>query len=121
MKISELQSQLAMNRNIIAQKENCRSVLRENVKVLKDLTKRYPHNSNFDYLCKELSACKQELKGLSHEIKIYTKLQKALKKEIAYKIQYNRAVKQIEATVELAKKEGWNNYIVMEGKDEQTN
>ena len=117
MKISELQSQIAMNRNIIKgledEKELEKQVISGYKLLLKNISnEEYANRVNYHF---------KSFKNIKKRLEIYAKLQKALKKEIAYKIQYNRAVKQIEATVELAKKEGWSNFIVMEEKDDQTN
>lgn len=84
--ISTLQSQIALNRNHLQVLEDgaidCR------------LMKRNLRPSALNRK-ERLESNERELQSLSKQIKQYAKLQRALKSELAYRIMYNRGLREI--------------------------
>lgn len=112
LKTSELQSQIALNSEIItdleARKEQTLTTIKAYKILLEGQEDRGCANAlNYLYPC---------LRYIKKRIKQYAKLQRALKREMAYKIRYNRMVKEIEAMAEKAKVEGWE--VVIVGDDD---
>lgn len=84
MKISDLQRQIALNRETI---RSCEW----------DLL----HYGDVKYKTNKRKKIKQ-----------YAKLQRALKSELAYRIQCNRVTREVEALTQKAKTEGWEVLVV---------
>lgn len=82
--ISMLQSQVALNRNILQTLEDGASDCR--------LMKRNLRPSALNRK-ERLESNERELQSLSKQIKQYAKLQRALKSELAYRIMYNREMR----------------------------
>lgn len=124
MKISELQSQIALNRQIISEKEAYKKEEKENIKIYSNLLKRYPEQKYTTWKL-DLADAKYHYKMFKRQIAQYAKLQRALKEEIAYKIKYTRIIKQIREDVEKAKTEGWEVVVEdessLEDENDQTN
>ena len=84
--ISTIQSQIALNRNIISDLE---CFLANNLVALVR-AKAYEFTSQqAKTAC--IQDCKQRVNRNEKQIKQYAKLQRALKSELAYRIRYNRA------------------------------
>lgn len=98
MKISDLQRQIALNRNILATLETIVMTCKHNINNLSTQALNYQQRV-YSYTA--------EIKMYKKQIKQYAKLQRALKSELAYRIQYNRAVREIEGMNQKAKEEGW--------------
>lgn len=111
LKTSELQSQIALNSKIISEKELCKKGKKERAEIYNDFLKMYPKRKHADWKLK-LANEKSDYKMLKRQIAQYAKLQRALKREMAYKINYNRMVKEIEVTTRKAQIEGWEVVIV---------
>ena len=94
LKTSELQSQIALNSKIISDKEFCKTEEKENIKIHKDLLKRFPEHKYSTWML-DLDNAKYHYLKLKREIVQYAKLQRALKREMAYIIQRDRVVKGI--------------------------
>jgi hypothetical protein len=116
LKTSELQSQIALNSQAIAELEVEKEAVKDQVRFFKTLIRKHP---TADLWIIELNEYCFLLQYINKRIKQYVKLQRALKNEMAYKIRYNRMVKEIEAITEKAKIEGWE--VVIVGDDNEQN
>lgn len=90
MKISDLQSQIALNRPFLEKLEDDLNLQKYNLKNTK-------FRSFFSDAHKEqtIEQTKVRVKYLKKKIKQYAKLQRALKSELAYRIRYNRYVRSV--------------------------
>ena len=111
LKTSELQSQIALNSQAIAELELDKGAVKDQVRFCKTSIRKHPTS---DLWVTELNEYCCLLQHINKRIKQYVKLQRALKREMAYKIRYNRAVKEVEAMTEKAKVEGWEVVIAEE-------
>ncbi len=84
MKISDYQSQIALNRNILSELEINVSICKTNIDVLG--TRAFNYQQRVDSNLEEIKIYKKQIKQ-------YSKLQRALKSEIGYRIQYNRELR----------------------------
>lgn len=116
LKTSELQSQIALNRQAIVELEVEKEAVKDQVRFCKTLIRKHPTS---DLWVTELNEYCGLLQHINKRIKQYVKLQRALKREMAYKINYNRMFKEIEAMTEKAKVEGWE--VVIVGDDNEQN
>ena len=110
LKISDLQSQVALNSQIIFDLEFKINVVMIDVQVLKHAKKRY--NQDKDNINSELSDCYKAINLYKKKIKQYAKLQRALKDEIAYRIRFDRVMRELKVWEAQAKAEGFE--IVVE-------
>lgn len=94
MKISDLQRQIALNRAIINYQDFQLRLVQTDIDFLKQQKERYPEDKII--IDMDLSHSYGVANFFKKKIKQYAKLQRALKSELAYRIQYNRAVKAIE-------------------------
>lgn len=86
--ISTLQSQVALNRNIISDLECALA----NELVTLSSVKAYEFTlQTAKAAC--IKDCKQRIQNNKKQIKQYAKLQRALKSELAYRIMYNREMR----------------------------
>lgn len=80
--ISTLQSQIALNRNILSDLESNVTICKTSIDNLGTRAFKYQQRVDSDLA---------EIKAYKKQIKQYAKLQRALKSEMAYRIRYNRA------------------------------
>ena len=111
LKTSELQSQIALNSQAIVELEVEREAVKDQVSLYKTLIRKHPAS---DLWITELNEYCFLLQCINKRIKQYVKLQRAWRREMAYKINYNRMCKEIEAMTEKAKIEGWEVVIAEE-------
>lgn len=112
MKISDLQSQVDLNKNIICYLEYQMSHIKDRIVLLNinnqfDISHKSRELTNMQ-LAQEYKLCSSYKK----KIKQYAKLQRALKSELAYRIQCNRVTREVEALTQKAKTEGWEVLVV---------
>lgn len=79
--ISTLQSQIALNRNILGELEINVTICKTNIDNLG--TRAFNYQQRVDSNLAEIKTYKKQIKQ-------YVKLQRALKSELAYRIRYNR-------------------------------
>lgn len=106
LKISDLQSQVALNSNTINYEEWQVNLIKEEIALLKlqksnNLCTGFSLELNYELLSYHKKKIKQ-----------YAKLQRALKDEIAYRIRIDRVMREVEAWEAKAKVEGFE--IVVE-------
>lgn len=105
LKISDLQSQVSLNRSIIRYQEFQVNLVQADIDFLKNQKERYPEDK--DVINLDLSHSYRLVNFYKKKIKQYAKLQRALEDELAYRIRYNRAMREIEAITLKAAVEGW--------------
>lgn len=110
LKISDLQSQVALNSQIIFDLEFQVHMTKVDVDFLKHQKQRYPQDKAI--VDSELSDCYDMIDFYKKKIKQYAKLQRALKDEIAYRIRFDRVMRELKVWEAQAKSEGFE--IVVE-------
>lgn len=89
--ISTLQSQIALNRNIIGYLEAYNKCAKQEIVKVKDCNNFFQAQAGTSFV--ELEELYSFMASRSKQIKQYAKLQRALKSELAYRIMYNREMR----------------------------